>query len=337
MDCMMRPGHISPMKRRSLRFGLRTALAVLAAVSFALACCGYAYRGAVRQREAVDYILATGNTVGYNTAVGDAPASESEPLWKELTRTVTAVSLDHQYVSANDTLLAQHLGRLSGIEELYFYDFGGDYGEPVYDSTWKPLINLRRLRSLSLPRAGMVGLIHDGCPLQELAIYNDPIDRQQAERFAKFPLQTLRVLASDEAMPAIGTMGHLSDLDLSDSHLRDSSYAALGELLNLEVLSLKSTGVGDEGLRWLNGLPKLKVLVLEDTETTDRAMAHLTTLKSLETLDLHRTRVSRVGLQKLPTLPTLKRVFLTRSSQLTAADIDEFKRTRPDVKVTVGH
>ena len=91
----------------------------------------------------------------------------------------------------------------------------------------------------------------------------------------------------------------LRELSLEHCPITDAAMPQLGALTGLEQLDLAETRVTDTGIRFLNGLIRLRKLYLYRTAITDSALEGLKQLSALEELSVSDTAVTRQGIARL--------------------------------------
>ena len=79
----------------------------------------------------------------------------------------------------------------------------------------------------------------------------------------------------------------------------DAALPAIGRLRKLRDLNLAGTRISDGGLAHLTGLADLRVLDLGETDVTDAGLVHLAGLRNLSYVNLRKTRVSAEGAARL--------------------------------------
>ncbi|MHC4463761.1 MAG: hypothetical protein ACYS6W_14915 [Planctomycetota bacterium] len=103
--------------------------------------------------------------------------------------------------------------------------------------------------------------------------------------------------------------GHVHEVDLTASKLKNADLAHLKAMPKLQRLRLLLTSIGDAGLAHVAKLTTLTHLSLVGTKVTDRGLEHLTSLTKLKRLNLRRCKVTKQGVKKLQrALPRLEKV-----------------------------
>ena len=106
------------------------------------------------------------------------------------------------------------------------------------------------------------------------------------------------------------TRNDISQLDLDNTALSDTSLADIANLNGLRYLSLIHTQVGDNGLVHLAKLSGLHHLSLDHTQVGDNGIAHLAKLNGLRYLSLGGTQLGDNGLAHLARLTGLQQLWL---------------------------
>jgi len=103
--------------------------------------------------------------------------------------------------------------------------------------------------------------------------------------------------------------GHVHEVNLQSSKLKNADLAHLKAMPKLQRLSLSLTKITDAGLTHVAKMTTLTHLGLVETRITDRGVERLATLTRLKRLDLRRTKVTKQGVSKLRrALPRLEKV-----------------------------
>ncbi|HJT35800.1 MAG TPA: hypothetical protein VJ783_27475 [Pirellulales bacterium] len=254
----------------------------------------------------------------------------------------------------NDVELLARLARLPGLRSL---SIGVDHVTPEVAAALNQMRRLRWLRiDANSDRVECLPPIAGLARLEEMELNYLTIDRRSLDGLTN--LRSLSLCGApasdeegiwDECLRAIGGLGQLEHLQLSeividgrslsrlaalkslktlkleDVHLEDihsgkSLLFFLPLLPSLEVLELRGNDVDDRDLRELVVLPRLKSLMLDATWVTDSGLGKLAAIESLEELAIrddwsaHEGCVTPVGLKSLCSLKHLKRLHLDRDS-----------------------
>ena len=93
--------------------------------------------------------------------------------------------------------------------------------------------------------------------------------------------------------------------------------------------------VTDDVIQNLENLDTVKVVYLVRLSITDQAMNHLSAMKNLNSLVLSDIPISDTGLESLANCSTLDRLHI-HNSNVTDVGLSEFRKSRPDVELTLG-
>jgi len=139
---------------------------------------------------------------------------------------------------------------------------------------------------------------------------------------------------TDPGIAHLNRLDRLKTIHVSDSNLTDASLVLLSQMPAIRELSLQSNHFTDTGLVRMSGHNRIERLYvgLVKSRFTDIGVVHLAEFDQLKALDLQGSIVSMQMLQQLARSPKLKRISLDVSS-LPKPDLEELKRTRPDLKI----
>ncbi len=139
---------------------------------------------------------------------------------------------------------------------------------------------------------------------------------------------------TDAGIAHLNRLDRLKTIHVSDSNLTDESLVLLSLLPAIRDLSLQSNHFTDSGLARMSGQNRIERLFvgLGKSRFTDTGVVHLAEFDQLKALDLQGSVVSMQMLQQLARSPKLKRISLDVSG-LPNPDLEELKRTRPDLKI----
>ena len=222
--------------------------------------------------------------------------------------------------------------------------------EQFCDSGMKNLEQSRQLRNLWIHGSPITdtglkhlsGLAH----LEELDLGNTAITGSGLENLQMLPkLHVLRICKSgiepwigklaDAAMPPIGKLVHLEELDLTWNDITDTGLASLGKLSRLKSLTLASNQrITDSGLKHIVQLAGLRTLDLQGTATTNDGLQQLLRLDKIESLSLGFTRVTGEGLARLKQFPHLEWIVLS-GDQAFGVGLEHLKALPKLKKLTV--
>lgn len=140
---------------------------------------------------------------------------------------------------------------------------------------------------------------------------------------------------TDQGLQHLGRLHALEELYLADTPIGDRGLAALPGLGNLQLLALDSTAVTDQGMRSIRHL-RLSNLSLRGVPITDKGTAQLAGHRYLQDLDLAGTNITPASLEELARLPRLVSLTLPAGREIAETELEEFRKQRPDVAVTVA-
>ena len=104
-------------------------------------------------------------------------------------------------------------------------------------------------------------------------------------------------ITRDEALPDHPMIG----VDFSERRkIRNQFLGLLGSLSHLTTLDLSETNITDGGLAEIEGLTALTTLVLDGSRISDEGLRAVGKLTNLRMLSLHGTEITDAGLQSLP-------------------------------------
>jgi hypothetical protein len=147
-------------------------------------------------------------------------------------------------------------------------------------------------------------------------------------------IQLAGTAITDAGMEHLAKMKTLALVNVEGTKVGDDGLAKLVTLPQLGDLWINDTQVTDAGLRQLSSAPNIWRLSIGGASVSDASLKHLTGLKKLSSLWVKSSAVSDVGLRTLITAPILRQVMLY-DSQVTQQTIDQLKKTRPNLKVTL--
>lgn len=104
---------------------------------------------------------------------------------------------------------------------------------------------------------------------------------------------------SDECLPAIGQLSHLSNLNLAHTRITNAGLRHLTPLQELEDLTLSGTSIDDRGLADISSLKSVRSLSLQSTGVTDASLASLSSLHLLRELCATDTKMSPAAMARL--------------------------------------
>jgi hypothetical protein len=271
------PSNSVPLRRRWLRFSLRT---FLLSVTVLCVWLGMRVNQARRQKDAVAVLRDRGATIYYAHQ-----RSDTNP---------------RQFLASKELAVPHWLRELAGDDffqrvatvELSFY---GD----VTDKSLIHLVAFPNVESLIFPnwavRVTDAGLVHLPRP--------DRLVRLSADGTS----------IGDGLVTRLANASRLEYLDLGATRVTTDGIRSLVGLANLKFLSLSDTNLGDDALAAMPAMPLLDALHLDGTRVTDAGLAHLARHKSLRSIVLNRTAVTDAGLKQLARLPTLRELSLART------------------------
>ena len=115
--------------------------------------------------------------------------------------------------------------------------------------------------------------------------------------------------ATEAALPFVGKLQQLYELDIYDRPASNQALAEIGKLPKLRFLRLFGGTFDDVGVAHLAGLTTLEELVLGSGQVTDASMEHLAGLTNLRAIHLAGTKITPAGKQRLQEL--LPKVVIT--------------------------
>lgn len=134
--------------------------------------------------------------------------------------------------------------------------------------------------------------------LQSLGIdYLDISDRAIDALDSQMWLSRLNICHTDVSNAAmirlVNEKAHtLTNLDVSNTSIRDETLAELPEDSRLDRLNLKDTAVTDDGLKHFSRAPYLEHLLLDLCDVGDDGIRHLEDCRTLRELELFQTKVT---------------------------------------------
>jgi hypothetical protein len=137
---------------------------------------------------------------------------------------------------------------------------------------------------------------------------------------------------TDKALRYLKPMTCLRELHLGGTSVTGPGLVHLKGLFQLEALGLSDTKVDDKSVRHLKELPRLENLFLNNTSVTTKSVAYLKGLPCLNTLTLNGTGVDDKSLKLLRECTGLRRLEVG-STKVTEAEVDDFRKARPNVAV----
>ena len=231
----------------------------------------------------------------------------------------------------------EDLERLAGLTGLRSLDLGRT---DVTDAGLMKLPEFPRLRALELIGAKAVlgpGLERVGefTELDHLHLRETGVDDDSLEHLSDLrkleKLYLARTRVTQAGLKHLAPHVNLKTLGLSELPITD--LAPLQTLTQMKMLWLGNTLVGDDTLEHLRGMVDLELLELRSTNVTDSGLEYLAHLRGLTTV-LFPRGVTGKGLRRLQGLGRLRHVALWTPKPDQAA-IREFRKVRPDVRVTV--
>lgn len=138
---------------------------------------------------------------------------------------------------------------------------------------------------------------------------------------------------NDKYLYLLGTLPHLSSVDLSRTKVTDEGLKHVGQLSVLKRLDLGHTSITDVGIKELQQLKQLSCLDIGGTAVTDDGIESLTQLANLTTLKIAGTQITDQGLLRLSDLKKLDHIVLTERPGSLAA-IHELRMFLPELKVS---
>jgi hypothetical protein len=283
--------------RRWLRFGLRTLLLVLTALSIWL---GLKVDEARRQKEAVEALQELGATVRFahqrdntNHTEFDANKDLKIPDWlrtlpgDDFFQTVALIQLP-------ETVTDKDLGHLAALPHVECLIFSQE-----------------SYQEINVTDAGL-----DHLP--------------RPDRLVR--LAAANALIGDAFLKRLAGATGLETLHLSGTRITDEGLRSLPRLPKLKYLGLSYTSVGDVGLAAALEEPSsLEILWLEGTQITDETLALLKDAKRIVHLSLDGTKVTNAGLRHLSGLPALLDVSIERTAA-TAEGLATLKQATPTLR-----
>jgi Leucine-rich repeat (LRR) protein len=220
------------------------------------------------------------------------------------------------YVFASDIKLIpadiENLGAFRGIRDLYLSGCAHD------DSIWPLLASMPDLEELTLT-AGFANETKGPADIEYPGLEDPPVwlwgVSDAGSEFLRFvpklkSLNLSRTHIGDTTLAHIGGLQSLEKLQLVDTQITSAGLTHLHDLHTLEQLSVIGTAVDDGGLRNISELASLKTLELESTKISNSGLVHVGKLASLEELSLHSTDVTEEGLVHLLPLKRLKTLYI---------------------------
>ncbi|CAI5464699.1 unnamed protein product [Closterium sp. Yama58-4] len=212
-----------------------------------------------------------------------------EKIWEAIfSATPARTSLDAKNISC---LSDAALGRISTMQHLQSIGLDGSSGFTAEGI--KQLYRLPQLRGLDMRNT----------PISDDALHGIGVLSSTLHI-----LSLVGTTVTDAALHHVAALSSLTLLDLVGCRgVTSAGMVHVGKLGHLEDLHLGSTGVKDDGLRHLLSLTKLKILAVPPG-VTDAGMELVAQLSELERLDLWDSTVTQKGVGKLMGLPHLMRI-----------------------------
>jgi len=177
-----------------------------------------------------------------------------------------------------DRSIAAH-PKTEAIQRILEARFAPVVANPVYALEVEPLPDeqLQSLRAAGLP---LRPLAMDSPWLEADLSGADSLQAKQLAQLKEVADQLLRLNLgnsniSDELLPAISELPHLTHLYLDRTNIGDAGLDHLQQFQYLEYLNLYQTKVTDDGLSRLQALPQLRQLYLWQTDVTASGAASL--------------------------------------------------------------
>lgn len=319
-----------PVKRRRLRFSLRTALLLMAGISAALGLVASRIHRGQRQARIVAQLQQFETRSDYDpypwTQNGETPAN----LENSLAIAVHSCGLEnyfynvvaihcHRDLSLDDSrrvlalikqLPAVRVLRVSGLE-LHSAD----------------LATLPQLESLELLSSYHYDNYHSGVladddliPLRRatqlkwLELGNQPIGNQSLSHLDECVqlrhLEVGRTDVGDDGLRNLRSLTAIRNLDLYRTKVTDAGLKNLAALNLLESLNIGGTRINGSGFEEMGPKPELQTLYAFESEIDDEGLAKLSVFPSLRTLDLSKTKVHGMGLAHVCRLENLTNIHL---------------------------
>jgi Leucine-rich repeat (LRR) protein len=198
-------------------------------------------------------------------------------------------------------------------------------GTTIGDDALKPLLGLRRVRSVLLNETPItdnglatIGRLLTltnvdlrGCKVSNAGIAH--LAGLSRLRGLKLTGKDGAATVDDDGLDAIAKLTSLKALALDHLWVSEEGLAKLKGLERLEELYLAQTVVGDEALALFTQFPRLRKLRISQTQITSKGLSHLSKLDQLEDLDLSENgQLDDEGMAPLAGLKQLKRLNLWR-------------------------
>lgn len=317
------------MRRRWIRFTLRSLLITVAVLGLVFACiANLLHVRRAEQRVAVE-ITNAGGYIGY-ALFGIVPQDDPEgwekgPEW--LNRVVfvrlAGSDIDDEQLSRLELQRFKHLRGLSiGYDAVFGADGPKweDLPAPITDrglAGLPPFPKLRDLNLWGLPvgDTGLSGLAQKYPRLEHINLWGTRVTDLTMLEVGQLPeliqVDLEKTFVTDSGLIHLAGLNHLLALRLSETRVVGPGLEHLSGLPELRILDLRDTGVGDDHMHHLSRLQRLRSLILWGTDIGDEGVRQLTSLNELKFLDLNDTAVTDVVVKYLIQLPGLDQVNLT--------------------------
>ena len=239
----------SKPRRRWLRFSLRAALLLVAALGVSLGATLHQVR---KQGRAVAALEKLGCNIGYaEQGLGTFEQQLRKVFGEREWRNVVAVGVEN--VRFNDADM-DHIDGLAHLSDLS--------------------VSRTQVTDAALAYVKGLKLWHLG--LAETQITDERVGGNPSELETLKTLSLRQTRVTDAGASRISEDStHLDHLFLDDTRVSDAGMVDLAELTNLKGLSLDGTQVTDRGLMHLGGLSQLESLWLKKTQVTDAGVQEL--------------------------------------------------------------
>ena len=233
----------------------------------------------------------------------------------------------------------RHLARLTRLRELNLTL------TPISDDGLRHLAELTDLRSLGLASTQCTGVGFQHLQrLQKLDSVNfhfTPLNDAGLQAISQIPNSGRFWFAHTKFTDAgAASLRHLTQLKRCGIGSTDpaSSGAAVAFLVNspIEDLSLLDNQATPEGLAHAARITTLRKLDLSHAPTvTDESLPAIAALPKIEEFRLGSAGITNEGLQKLATSTSLKKISLSGLKQVTMDGIEQLRKAKPGLVVTV--
>lgn len=210
------------------------------------------------------------------------------------------------------------------------------------DADFETLVQLQALNVLRLQEAEEVtdagfGSLSELPLLQSLTLHGTRVSDAGLVVLRDLPnLRTLSCIlnecVTDRGLEHVGSLPHLTSLELVGVGFTDAGLHHLQQLHHLETLELEEAQIDDASLRYLRSMSRLRFLDLSFTEIGDSGLRFLESLTNLRFLDLSNTRVGDASIQSLAQLEELS-VLCIENTQITDRGRMAIQRALPQVEL----